>query len=36
MLTTDPGTRAERFYRGAGWTVVGTSKRDELIFTSAL
>ncbi len=36
MLTTDPGTRAERFYRAAGWTVVGTSKRGELMFTSIL
>lgn len=29
-LTTDPGTRAERFYRNAGWEVVGT-KNDELL-----
>jgi GNAT superfamily N-acetyltransferase len=36
MLTTAPGTRAERFYRAAGWTVVGTSKRGELMFTSIL
>ena len=36
MLTTDPGTRAERFYRAAGWKVVGNSNRDELIFRSVL
>jgi len=36
MLTTDPGTRAERFYRAAGWTVLGTSKTGELILRSAL
>ena len=27
MLTTDPGTRAERFYRAAGWKVVGNSRK---------
>jgi GNAT superfamily N-acetyltransferase len=36
MLTTDAGTRAERFYRAAGWKVVGTSTRGELIFRSVL
>ena len=36
MLTTDPGTRAERFYRAAGWKAVGTSSRGELIFRSVL
>jgi GNAT superfamily N-acetyltransferase len=36
MLTTDPGTRAERFYRAAGWKVVGNSTRDGLIFRSIL
>jgi GNAT superfamily N-acetyltransferase len=36
MLTTDSGTRAERFYRAAGWKVVGTSHRGELIFRSVL
>ena len=36
MLTTDPGTRAERFYRAAGWKAVGTNSRGELIFRAAL
>jgi GNAT superfamily N-acetyltransferase len=36
MLTTDPGTRAERFYRAAGWNAVGTSSRGELIFRAVL
>jgi len=36
LLTTDPGTRAERFYRAAGWTIIGTSPKGELIFRSAL
>jgi GNAT superfamily N-acetyltransferase len=36
MLTTDPGTRAERFYRAAGWKAVGTSSRGELIFRAVL
>ncbi len=27
-LTTSPGTRAERFYRAAGWTVTGTVGRE--------
>lgn len=31
-LTTDPGTRAEHFYRAAGWYEVGTSANGELIF----
>ena len=35
-LTTDPGTRAERFYRAAGWKIVGASTRGELIFRTAL
>ncbi|MDK4724940.1 GNAT family N-acetyltransferase [Rhizobium phaseoli] len=30
-LTTDPGTRAERFYRAAGWEHVG-EKDNELLF----
>ena len=30
-LTTDPGTRAERFYRRAGWRVTG-SRNGELVF----
>jgi GNAT superfamily N-acetyltransferase len=36
MLTTDRGTRAERFYRSAGWKVVGTSQKGELILRSDL
>jgi GNAT superfamily N-acetyltransferase len=36
MLTTDPGTRAERFYRAAGWIVVGTNQKGELILRSNL
>lgn len=27
-LTTSPGTRAERFYRAAGWTSTGTVGRE--------
>jgi GNAT superfamily N-acetyltransferase len=30
-LTTSPGTRAERFYLQAGWTVVG-DEGDQLVF----
>jgi GNAT superfamily N-acetyltransferase len=30
-LTTDPGTRAERFYRRAGWRVTG-SRAGEVVF----
>jgi GNAT superfamily N-acetyltransferase len=36
LLTTAGGTRAERFYRSAGWEAVGTSDRGELIFRSTL
>jgi GNAT superfamily N-acetyltransferase len=28
-LTTEPGTRAERFYRAAGWTFSGTTRGGE-------
>ena len=32
-LTTGPGTRAERFYRRAGWRVIGTLEENgDLIF----
>jgi GNAT superfamily N-acetyltransferase len=31
-LTTDPNTRAERFYRKAGWTEVGVEPNGELRF----
>ena len=35
-LTTEPGTRAERHYRAAGWTASGYSQNGELIFRKAL
>jgi GNAT superfamily N-acetyltransferase len=35
-LTTQPGSRADRFYQAAGWKVVGTSERGERIFHGAL
>lgn len=34
-LTTDPNTRAERFYRAAGWKHVG-AKGSELLFVRTL
>ncbi len=34
-LTTEPGTRAERFYRTAGWNWVGTTINGELRFEIA-
>ena len=34
-LTTDPGTRAERFYRRAGWDVTGV-RNGELVFEKAV
>ncbi|RUM16951.1 GNAT family N-acetyltransferase [Rhizobium phaseoli] len=34
-LTTDPSTRAERFYRAAGWEHVG-EKDNELLFELSL
>ena len=34
-LTTEPGTRAERFYRKAGWQQVGVTSRGELRFELA-
>ena len=33
-LTTDPGTRAEQFYRAAGWTVVGRTPKGSLMLQS--
>jgi GNAT superfamily N-acetyltransferase len=36
MLTTEPGSRADRFYRAAGWKVVGNSTKGELIFRAVL
>ena len=35
-LTTDPGSRAESFYRAAGWKVIGTSQRSETILLGLL
>jgi len=35
-LTTEPGSRAARFYQAAGWKVMGTSARGERIFEGAL
>ena len=31
-LTTEPGTRAERFYESAGWICVGRTERGEVRF----
>src|ERR1700730_11649203 len=31
-LSTDPNTRAERFYRRAGWTENGTTTNGEILF----
>ena len=31
-LSTEPGTRAEAFYRKAGWRKVGTHGRNEVKF----
>jgi GNAT superfamily N-acetyltransferase len=36
MLTTEPGTRAERHYRAAGWSVTGSSTTGELVFQKPL
>jgi len=35
-LTTEPGSRAERHYRAAGWTAGGLSAKGELIFRKVL
>ena len=35
-LTTQPGSRADRFYQAAGWKVTGTSERGERIFHGVL
>jgi GNAT superfamily N-acetyltransferase len=35
-LTTDPGTRAARFYRRAGWTASGHTEEGEIIFKRRL
>ena len=31
-LTTAPGTRAEQFYKKAGWSAVGHTKSGEIKF----
>ena len=31
-LSTDPGTRAEKFYLAAGWTITGTLSNGEVRF----
>ena len=31
-LSTDPGTRAEGFYKNAGWTITGTMPNGEVRF----
>jgi GNAT superfamily N-acetyltransferase len=36
QLTTDPGTRAERFYRTDGWTEIGRQEDGQIIFQKAL
>jgi ribosomal protein S18 acetylase RimI-like enzyme len=35
-LSTQPGTRAERFYRANGWTPAGTNGKGELVFRKPL
>lgn len=35
-LTTQPGSRAERLYKAAGWKVIGTSPRGETILLGLL
>lgn len=35
-LTTDPGTRAERFYLRNGWTDTGRREKGEIVFERAL
>ena len=35
-LSTEPGTRAERFYLRNGWMAKGRTERGELIFTKDL
>ena len=35
-LSTDPGTRAERFYRLNGWEEIGYQDNGEIIFRKAL
>jgi GNAT superfamily N-acetyltransferase len=35
-LSTEPGTRAERFYRRDGWTEIGREHDGQIIFQKAL
>ena len=35
-LTTQPGSRADRFYQRAGWKAIGTSESGERIFHGVL
>ena len=35
-LTTDPGTRADRFYRRNGWTDTGRRENGEIVFERPL
>jgi GNAT superfamily N-acetyltransferase len=35
-LSTGRGTRAERFYRTAGWTEIGLTEKDETLFERSL
>jgi len=35
-LSTDPGTRAERFYRENGWEETGRQDNGEIIFRKPL
>jgi GNAT superfamily N-acetyltransferase len=36
LLTTEAGTRAERFYRADGWTEVGRKEDGQIIFQKGL
>jgi GNAT superfamily N-acetyltransferase len=36
VLTTDPGTRAERYYRTDGWTEVGRQDDGQIVFRKSL
>jgi GNAT superfamily N-acetyltransferase len=36
VLSTEPGSRAERHYRADGWTAIGTNPNGELIFQKPL
>jgi GNAT superfamily N-acetyltransferase len=36
MLTTEPGTRAERFYRADGWVEIGRQDDGQIIFQKVI